>query len=58
MDGHAAMKIYLRDPHRGQFAAAMSADFRDNTDESWSRVTSNLLRNRLPAPNCGAPQPP
>jgi len=35
---------------------AMSADFRGNTDESWTRTTSYLLRNRLLAPNYGAPQ--
>jgi hypothetical protein len=34
----------------------MSADFRGNTDESWSRSMSFLLRNRLLAPNYGAPQ--
>jgi hypothetical protein len=35
----------------------MSADMRGNTDESWSRAASYLLRNRLLAPNYGAPQP-
>jgi hypothetical protein len=51
------MNIYLRDAHTGQLLAAMSADFRGNTDESWSRATGYLLRNRLLAPNYGAPQP-
>ena len=50
------MNIYLRDAHTGQLIRAMSADFRSNTDESWSRTMSYLLRNRLLAPNYGAPQ--
>jgi Protein of unknown function (DUF2380) len=50
------MNIYLRDTHTGRLVTAMSADFRGNTDESWSRTTSYLLRNRLLAPNYGAPQ--
>ncbi len=50
------MNIYLRDAHTGRLITVMSADFRGNTDESWSRATSYLLRNRLLAPNYGAPQ--
>jgi hypothetical protein len=50
------MNIYLRDAHTGRLITAMSADFRSNTDESWSRTMSYLLRNRLLAPNYGAPQ--
>ena len=50
------MNIYLRDAHTGQPITSMSADFRGNTDESWSRAASYLLRNRLLAPNYGAPQ--
>ena len=50
------MNIYLRDTNTGRLVTAMSADFRGNTDESWSRATSYLLRNRLLAPNYGAPQ--
>jgi len=50
------MNVYLRDAHTGQLIKAMSADFRSNTDESWSRTMSYLLRNRLLAPNYGAPQ--
>ena len=50
------MNIYLRDAQTGQLIKAMSADFRSNTDESWSRAMSYLLRNRLLAPNYGAPQ--
>jgi hypothetical protein len=51
-----SMNIYLRDTHTGQLIAAASADFRSNTDESWSRTMRHLLRNRLLAPNYGAPQ--
>jgi len=51
-----SMNIYLRDTHTGRLVTVMSADFRGNTDESWSRTTSYLLRNRLLAPNYGAPQ--
>jgi len=50
------MNIYLRDAHTGQLITSMSADFRSNTDESWARTMSYLLRNRLLAPNYGAPQ--
>ena len=50
------MNIYLRDAHTGRLIASMSADFRSNTDESWSRTMSFLLRNRLLAPNYGALQ--
>jgi hypothetical protein len=49
------MNIFLRDAHTGRVITAMSADFRGNTDESWSRAMSYLLRNRLLAPNYGAP---
>jgi len=49
------MNIYLRDTHSGQLITGMSADFRGNTDESWSRTMSYLLRNRLLAPNYGLP---
>ena len=51
------MNIYLRDVHTGHLIAAMSADLRGNTDESWSRAMSYLVRNRLLAPRYGAPQP-
>jgi hypothetical protein len=51
------INIYLRDVHTGRLVTAMSADLRGNTDETWSRATSYLLRNRLLAPNYGAPQP-
>jgi hypothetical protein len=51
------MNIYLRDVHSGQIVAAVSADLRGNTDESWSRAMSYLVRNRLLAANYGAPTP-
>jgi hypothetical protein len=51
------LNIYVRDVHTGQLVTAMSADFRGNTDESWSRTMSYLVRNRLLAPNYGRPQP-
>ncbi len=51
------MNVYLRDVHTGRLVTAASADMRGNTDESWSRVTSYLVRNRLLAPNYGVPRP-
>ena len=50
------INFYLRDVHTGQLVTAMSADMRGNTDESWRRAADYLLRNRLLAPNYGAPQ--
>lgn len=49
------MNIYVRSARTGRLVTSMSADFRSNTDESWSRAVSYLLRNRLLAPNYGAP---
>ena len=49
------MNIYLRDAHTGKLITAMSADLRGNTDESWSRALNYLVRNRLLAPDYGAP---
>jgi hypothetical protein len=51
------ISLFLRNVRTGQLVAAMNADFRGNTDESWSRATHYLVRNRLLAPNYGAPQP-
>jgi Protein of unknown function (DUF2380) len=48
------MNIYVREADSGRLAAAMSADFRGNTDESWSRALDWLARNRLLAPDGGA----
>ena len=50
------MNIYLRDAHTGKLITGMSADFRSNTDESWSRTMNYLLRNRLLAPDYGVPR--
>jgi Protein of unknown function (DUF2380) len=49
------MTVYLRDVHTGQLVTAMTADMRGNTDESWSRATHYLVKERLLAPNYGAP---
>ena len=51
------INIYLRDVHTGHLITAMNADMRGNTDKSWSRAMSYLVRNRLLAPNYGRPQP-
>jgi hypothetical protein len=50
------LNVYLRDAHTGHLVTSMSVDFRGNTDESWSRAANYLVRNRLLAPNYGAPQ--
>ncbi len=47
------MNIYIRDASTGKLIAVKSADFRDNTDESWSRALNYLVRNYLLAPNFG-----
>src|ERR1700730_15324776 len=47
------INIYVRDASSGATIAAMSADMRGNTDESWSRTLDWLVRNRLLAPNYG-----
>ena len=51
------MNLYMRDVHTGRLVAAMNADMRGNTDETWSRVTRYLVHDRLLAPNCGLPKP-
>jgi hypothetical protein len=50
------MTIFVRSARTGHLITAANADFRGNTDESWARTTSFLLRNRLLAPNYGVPQ--
>jgi hypothetical protein len=50
------LTIFVRDVHTGQLVTAMNADFRGNTDESWTRATSYLIRSRLLEPNFGRPQ--
>jgi len=49
------LNIYLRDVKTGNMITAASADMRGNTDESWTRTMSYLIRNRLLAPNYGKP---
>jgi hypothetical protein len=51
------INVYLRDVHTGRLAAVASVDMRGNTDESWSRATRYLIRERLLAPDYGMPQP-
>jgi hypothetical protein len=51
------ISVYLRDVHTGHLVALANADMRGNTDESWSRATRYLIRERLLAPNYGRPQP-
>ncbi len=41
------MSIYVRDVTSGRVIAAMNADTRGNTHESWSRTLDWLVRNRL-----------
>jgi hypothetical protein len=41
------MSIHVRDVASGRVVAAMNADMRGNTDESWSRTVDWLVRNRL-----------
>ncbi len=50
------INVYLRDVHTGHLVTAASVDMRGNTDQSWSRATRYLIRERLLAPNYGAPQ--
>jgi uncharacterized protein DUF2380 len=47
------MNIYIRDASSGAIIAAMSADMRGNTDESWTRTLNWLVRNRLLAAGYG-----
>ena len=50
------LNIFLRDVHSGRLVTVASADMRGNTDESWSRAMSYLIRNRILAPNYGRPE--
>lgn len=49
------VNVYLHDAQSGRLITAASADMRGNTDESWSRATRYLVKERLLAPNFGAP---
>jgi hypothetical protein len=44
------MNIYIRDVRSSSLIRQMSADFRGNTDESWSHALDWLVRNRLLEP--------
>jgi uncharacterized protein DUF2380 len=48
------INVYLRDVHTGRLVTVASVDMRGNTDESWSRATRYLIRERLLAPDYGA----
>jgi Protein of unknown function (DUF2380) len=50
------MNIYVRDVRSSNLIRQMSADFRGNTDESWSRALDWLVRNRL-LEDEGGPKP-
>ncbi len=50
------ISLFLRDVQTGRLIVAVNTDMRGNTDKSWSRATRYLLRERLLAPNYGAPQ--
>ena len=49
------VNVYLHDAETGRLITAASVDMRGNTDESWSRATHYLVKERLLAPNYGAP---
>jgi hypothetical protein len=49
------LNIYLRDVHSAKLITVMGADMRGNTEESWTRTMNWLIRNRVLAPNYGAP---
>ena len=49
-----SMSIYVRDATDGHLVKQMSADFRGNTDESWSRALDWLVRHRMLVPGSGA----
>lgn len=42
-----SMSIFVRDAQTGTLVGGGSADMRGNTDESWSRALSYIVRNRL-----------
>ena len=48
------MNIYIRDVSSQKLIASRSADFRSNTDESWSRTLNYLIKNYVLAPNFGS----
>jgi len=42
-----SMSIFVRDAESGALVGGGSADMRGNTDESWSRAVSYIVRNRM-----------
>jgi len=42
-----SMSIFVRDARTGALVGGGSADMRGNTDESWSRALSYIVRNRM-----------
>jgi hypothetical protein len=50
------LSLNIREAKTGRLVAAMNADFRGNTDESWSRALDWLLRNRLLVTDLGGAQ--
>lgn len=48
------LSFYVRDAKSGKLLKKFNADFRGNTDESWSRALDWLVRNRLLATDDGA----
>ena len=48
------IRVYVRDAHTGGLVATANVDMRGNTDESWSRATRYLIRERVLAPDFGA----
>jgi hypothetical protein len=51
------INVTVRDARSGQTVRAASVDIRGNTDESWSRGISYLVRNRLFDPPLRLPAP-
>ncbi len=41
------INVYVRDAETAKLLKAMSVDIRSNTDKSWSRGVSYIVRNRL-----------
>jgi len=51
----AVFDFEMLDAHTGSLVAVANADMRGNIDESGARATRYLIRERLLAPNFGAP---
>lgn len=51
------INVAMRNARDGQTVRAASVDIRGNTDESWSRGISHLVRNRLLDPPLRLPAP-